>query len=387
MLRSAAAVTAMVGGKKVLGVREVQNTIADSVKVLVEAKIAEFGFGSLFEITDREIRCPRTGGGMIFRGMQNHTAASVKSLEGIDAAWWEEAQTASRKSLDMLIPTIRNPGSELWFSWNPDDAGDPIERLLIHEPPEGAIVVKANWSDNPWFPDVLRADMERDKARDPDKYAHVWEGQYRLASEARIFRNWRVEELTPPENAVWFYGVDWGFANDPAAGVRLCLPDERTLFVSDEVYEAGVEMERLPTLLRRLPDIDKWPAVADSARPETIDYVRRNGLPRLRGAMKGKGSVEHGIDFLRGLDIVISPRCPNMAEEARRYAYKTDRQTGEILPVVDDGHDHLWDSVRYATERLHRRGRLIPGSVKAAPSAPRDYGHRGFESADDWRTI
>lgn len=381
------AVVRMLEGKNVLCIREIQRSIADSVKRLIEAKIEEFGVASLFSVTEAEIRCLSSGAVCIFRGMQNHTAASVKSLEGFDVAWWEEAQTASQRSLDLLIPTIRTPGSELWFSWNPDDEKDPIEKLLVAAPPEEAVVVTANWSDNPWFPDELRADMERDRTRDPDKYAHVWEGMYRRASEARIFRNWRVGELDVPENIVWFYGIDWGFANDPTAGVRLCFPDDRTLFVSDEVYSTGVDVDRLPAFLSGLPGIEKWPAAADNARPELVSYVRRHGLPRVRPAIKGKGSVEDGIAFLQSFDIVVSKRCPHFAEELRRYAYKTDRQTGEILPVVEDAWNHLIDAARYSMERLHRRGKMIPQAPGPASQDPTDYGHRPLENADDWRTV
>lgn len=346
------AVVRMLEGRNVLCIREIQRSIADSVKRLVEAKIEEFGVGAMFSVTEAEVRCARTGAVMIFRGMQNHTAASVKSLEGFDIAWWEEAQTASQRSLDLLIPTIRTPGSQLLFSWNPEDEGDPIEKLLVAAPPENARVVTANWQDNPWFPEELRGDMERDRERDPDKYAHVWEGMYRSASEARIFRNWRLGDVDVPENIVWFYGVDWGFANDPTAGVRLCFPNDKTLYVSDEAYEVGVEMERLPAFLGQIPGMREWPSAADSARPETIDYVRRHGLPRMKPARKGKGSVEDGIEFLRSFDIVVSPRCPNFAQELRRYAFKTDKQTGEILPVPEDAWNHcIAEGQRVLTER------------------------------------
>ena len=377
----------LLNGKNVLCVREIQNSIADSVKRLLEEKIAEFGLGDLFKITDKEIVCTRAGSVAIFRGMQSHNAASVKSLEGFDVAWWEEAQTASARSLDLLIPTIRTPGSELRFSWNPDNESDPIDKLLRAEPPEGAIVVTANWSDNPWFPEELRADMERDKRRDPDKHAHVWEGQYRGLSEARIFRNWEIGDLEVPDNAVWFYGVDWGFANDPLAAVRLCLPEPGLLYISDEVVEIGVATERAPVVLGRLPGIEKWPSAADSARPEMIDYCRRHGLPRMRPAVKGKGSIEDGISFLQGCDIVISPRCPNMIEEARRYAYKTDPKTGEILPAVEDAYNDCWDAARYATERLHRKGKIVARPEVPKPK-PDDYGRGGsrYEGSDNWKT-
>lgn len=372
----------MLRGKNVVCIREIQNSIADSVKRLIEARMATHGVSGRFTSTEREIRCTESGAVCIFRGMQNHTADSIKSLEGFDVAWWEEAQTASQRSLDLLIPTIRAPGSELWFSWNPGADDDPIE-FLRRDPPDGAIVVEANWDDNPWFPEELRADMERDRRRDPDKFAHVWGGAYRSHSEARVFRNWRVGELSPPENAVWFYGLDWGFAADPTAGVRCCVVGE-TLYIDAEIYEVGCPTEALPALIAGLPDATKWPIRADSARPETIDYVRRHGFPKLRAAVKGKGSVEDGITFLQGFDIVVSPRCPNVAREFAAYAYRTDRQTNEVLPVIEDANNHAIDALRYATEGLHRKGKMVTTQAEA-PRPPRDgYGWSDTED-DGWK--
>lgn len=380
-------VRALLSGRNVLCIREVQNSIAESVKRLIENRITELGLDDLFKITDKEITC-QSGASAIFRGMQNHTAASVKSLEGFDVAWWEEAQTASQRSLDLLIPTIRAPGSELWFSWNPENADDPIE-WLRRDPPENAIVRQINWNDNPWFPDELRSDMARDRKRDPAKYAHVWEGQYRALSEAQIFRNWRVAELAPPDNAVWFYGADWGFAQDATAAVRCCMPGDGVLYVDAEVYGVGVPTDALPGLLAGLPDARQWPMRADSARPETIDYVRRHGFPKIRAARKGKGSVEDGITFLQGMDIAVHPRCVNLIRELRTYAYKTDPRTNEVLPVVDDGNDHVLDALRYAVEGLHRRGkRLRPEEIIADDrlERPRDY-QSHVRQAEDWKTV
>lgn len=373
-------------GRNVLCIREVQNSIADSVKRLIEARIEEFGLSEYFDITEKEVRCPMSGAYSIFRGMQNHTAASVKSLEAFDVAWWEEAQTASQKSLDLLIPTIRAPNSELWFSWNPDEENAPIE-FLRKDAPENAVVVQANWSDNPWFPEVLKADMERDRRRDPDKYAHVWGGEYRGLSEARVFRNWREGEIEPPENAVWFYGLDFGFANDETAGLRCCIMGQ-ALYIDSEVFELGVPTDALPRFLNALPDARKWPIRADSARPETIDYLRRHGFPKLRGAKKGKGSVEDGVSFLQGMDIVINPRCVNTIREFRSYAYKTDPRTAEILPAIEDRNNHLIDALRYAVEGLHRKGKLLPEAQRDQSDRlerPSDYRPADWGEVDGWK--
>ena len=146
-------------GTRAACVREVQKSLKHSVKLLIEDKIRALGVAGSFQIRESEIKTPG-GGVIIFQGMQNHTADSIKSLEGFDICWVEEAQSLSQRSLGLLRPTIRAPGSELWFSWNPNKPDDPVDRLLRGErPPEGALVVEVNHRDNPWFPPELLADM------------------------------------------------------------------------------------------------------------------------------------------------------------------------------------------------------------------------------------
>jgi len=374
-------------GFRIVCVREVQNSIKDSVKQLLEDKIKALGVSAFFTITDQEIR-GRNGSMAIFRGLQNHTAASIKSLEGFDVAWVEEAQTISQSSLDILTPTIRKPGSELWFSWNPVNETDPVDAMLRLNPPAGSIVVKANWSDNPWFPPELLDDLQHDRDHNPDKFLHVWEGRYQALSEARIFRNWRAAEMAPPDRAIWYPGIDFGFSQDPTAALRCCMIGDRVIYIDHEAMQVGVAMEALPELLNRVPDLHKWPSRADSARPETIDYLRRNGFPRMRGATKGKGSVEDGISFLQGREIVVHPRCANLARELASYAYRVDKRTNAILPEPEDANNHLIDALRYAVEGLHRKGRLLPVEEIRQPdglTAPSDYRSAPAYDEDAWK--
>lgn len=331
-------------------VREVQNSIKDSVKQLLEDKINLFGVSDEFDITDREIRGPNDGL-IIFRGLQNHTATSIKSLEGFNRCWVEEAQTISQRSLDLLTPTFRK-GSELSFSWNPALATDPVDRLFSENKDDPDFeCVHVTYADNPWFPDELRRDMERDRRRDPEKYAHIWLGEYQRNSEARVFRNWKVEEFDTPDDARFYYGADWGFSVDPTVLVRAFV-EGRTLYVDAEVYQVGCEIDRTPDLFDKIEGSRKWPIRADSARPETISYMQRHGFPRLVPANKGAGSVEDGIEFLKSYDIVVHPRCRHTADELALYAYKTDKLTGEVLPVLEDKKNHVIDALRYAVELL-----------------------------------
>ena len=370
-------------GTRVACVREVQKSLKNSVKLLVEDKIAALGAKG-FEILDAEIRTPG-GGVIIFQGMQNHTADSIKSLEGFDIAWVEEAQSLSQRSLDLLRPTIRKPGSELWFSWNPNKPNDPVDALLRGEsPPADAVVVEVNWSDNPRLPPELRADLEDDRRRDPDKFLHIWGGHYSLNSETRVFRNWRIEEFETPADAIHRFGADWGFSIDPTVLVR-CHVNGRNLYVDREAWEVGCEIDRTPDLFDRIEGSRKWLIRADSARPETVSYMRRQGF-RITPALKGQGSLEDGVEFLRSFDIIVHPRCKRVIEELTLYAYKQDDQTGEMLPVLEDKNNHTIDALRYALEELRRSG-FKPGDEARKPAPRRDYGMNETDPVEDWKVV
>ena len=402
--------------------REIQNSIRDSSKQLIEDKINLIAntlnhtpklkkkFLSQWRITEREIVYTPTESLYVFKGLQNHTAASIKSLEGFTDLWLEEAQTISQRSLDLAIPTFRS-GSQITFTWNPLAKDDPVEK---HFKDNGVLpqkvgmprpadqdqdfcLVEANYYDNPWFPDELRRDMERDKRRDPDKYAHIWLGGYQGMSEARVFRNWSVEEFETPENARFYLGADWGFSIDPSVLIRawqgrwinrtpLILPDGQlkwvggtavpdpkgdVLFVDYEAYAVGCEIDNTPALFAGddrqkparwknpnkypgIPGATEWPMIGDNARPETISYMRRHGFPRIRPAVKGQGSVEDGLEFLKNFDIVVHPRCVNTIDELATYSYKVDKKTNEVLPVLEDKKNHVIDALRYALEATRR---------------------------------
>jgi len=200
-------------------IREVQKSLKFSAKRLIEDKIEALGVGHLFDVQATEIHNKNGKGVIIFQGMQDHTADSVKSLEGFDKAWCEEAQSLSHRSVELLDPTMRKAGCELLFSWNPRFPDDAVERLF--EGNEEAIQVHVNYEDNPFCPESVHLLAERQKAKDLEKYKHIWGGGYQTNSDSRIIRSWEVKELSPPENVAWFYGVDWGFAVDPSAGVRI----------------------------------------------------------------------------------------------------------------------------------------------------------------------
>jgi phage terminase large subunit len=354
---------------RVLCAREIQKSVRDSVKRLLDDEIERCGLGAFFTSTDTEIR-GKNGSLFLFAGLRTNID-SIKSMEGLDICWIEEAANVSQGSLDVLIPTIRKVGSQLIFSWNPRYATDPVDTMYGgSDVPPGTRVLRVNHSDNPWFPDVLRAELEYDKRRDPDKYRHVWEGEYLRNSEARVFRNWRVEDFEAPRDALHRFGADWGFAVDPTTLVR-CHVIGRTLYVDHEAYMVGCEIADTPALFLTVPESERWPIVADSARPETISHMRRNGFPKIMPAVKGPRSLEEGVEWLKSYDIVVHPRCLHTIDELTLYSYKTDPLTGNILPVLEDKKNHVIDALRYACEGIRRTASAKPANVVAIPCANR----------------
>ena len=176
-------------GMRAVCIREVQKDLAQSSKALIEAKLSHYRIGEAdgFKVFKSEIETPGDGL-MIFKGMQDYTADSIKSLEGFKRAWWEEAQTATVISLSMLRPTLRADGSELWFSWNPRRKTDAVDLMLRGaELPTGAKVIRANWRDNPWFPPVLEQERQDCMRLQPEQYDHIWEGGYATVLEGAYF--------------------------------------------------------------------------------------------------------------------------------------------------------------------------------------------------------
>lgn len=345
--------------ERVLCGREVQKSIKDSVKRLLDDEIDRLGVRSVFTSTESEIRGPNDSL-FLFSGIRGN-ANAVKSIEGITTFWGEEAQAISQASLDTIVPTIRAPGSRLIWTYNPDLPTDPID-VMAMDPPPNSIVRTVNYDDNDWFPDVLRVEMEFDRTRDYDKYLHVWRGEYRRNSEARVFRNWRVESFDSPAGAEYRMGADFGFSIDPSCAVR-CWIDGTQLFVDQEAWGLGIEIVDLPRLFMTIPDAEKYWLTADSARPETISHLRNNGFPRIAPALKGARSLEEGVEFLKGYNLIVHPRCQHLIDELTHYSYKTDSLTGQVLAVLEDKNNHMIDALRYAVEGARRAMQAKPRTV------------------------
>jgi phage terminase large subunit len=362
--------------ERVLCGRETQRSIKDSSKRVLDDEIERLGLRSAFTSTETEIRGPNDGL-FIFTGLKGN-AAGVKSIEGVTTFWGDEAQAFSQGSIDTVVPTIRGPKSRLIWTWNPDLKTDPVDAMFRGEggPPPNSIVREVNFPDNPWFPDELRTEMEFVRGRDIDKYNHIWLGQYRANSEARVFKNWVVEAFDSPSNVEYRLGADFGFSIDPSAALR-CWIDGTQIHVDYEAYGLNVEIVNLPKLFMSIPAAEKWWMTADSSRPETISHLRNNGFPRIQSAMKGARSLEEGVEFLKSYDLVVHPRCQHLIDELTHYSYKVDSLTGQVTSVLEDKDNHLIDALRYAVEGARRALKSKPQpATKPIPSLATGFNRR-----------
>lgn len=335
---------------RLLCTREVQNSIEESSLAIMKRVIRHHGLDSLFTQNKHGLACAN-GSEYIFRGLQYPDR--IASLDGIKYCWVEEAKTVKQEAWDILIPTIREDDSEIWVSFNPENETDPVYKKFVTENRDDAEVVEINYWDNPHFPTSLKSEMEWDKAHDYEKYLWVWEGKCRALSDSLVFLGkFVVEDFVTRDDAQFYFGGDYGFAQDPSTLIRMYVHDA-TLYIDHEAYGIGVEIDDLPMFYRSVPGADKWRIKADSSRPDTISYLKRHGF-NIIGSDKGANSIEEGIQFLRSFKkIVIHTRCKHVQDEFKTYRYKLDRLTQAVLPIVEDKNNHCIDAIRYAVEDLH----------------------------------
>lgn len=363
--------------------REFQSSIKDSVHKLLSDSIESMGLASAFRVTEQSITDLVHGNRFLFKGLRRDVQ-EIKSLKGIKRAWVEEAQATSAFSWEILTPTIREPESEIWVSYNQMNDDDPthvlVEQWKANPKLYDAIVREVSWRDNPWFPEVLNRERRAMLAIDPEAYQHVWEGSTRKLSDAIIFnKRVRFETFDTPLDAEFFHGMDFGFANDPNALVRSFIKDN-VLHIDREAFGWGVELDDTPALMaggpcasdpniiyKGIETARDWPIKADSARPETISYLRRQGF-RISAAEKWDGCVEDGVTHLKGFKSIVvhATQCPRIGQEFRLYSWKVDKnrkgengEMGLILPIIVDKHNHGIDAVRYSLDGyIQNRGGL-----------------------------
>lgn len=342
-------------------IREVQDTIKDSVRQLLVDKIASLGIGYALEILETEIRGKFNNSLIIFRGMQSYNADNIKSLENFDIAWVEEAQALSERSFDLLRPTIRAEGSELWFSWNPRHKSDVVDAFFrgpVAFP--GAICIEANWQDNPWFPDVLKTEMEQDYATDPDKAAHVWGGGYETITEGSYYarliiqaekdgriRDFEIDRKLPvhtawdlgkgERNPIWCFQVKDGVPHV----VDILIPETDEL--SDWVAWLNAKAYHGTDFVPHDVMTQEWGTTR--TRFETLQKLgRRPARVASVSVQDGRGAARETISRA----VFHKTNCERGIDGLRHYRREWDSEMGRFKDTpVKDWADHIADGFRY----------------------------------------
>lgn len=339
-------------------IREVQKTLAQSSKRLLEKKIADLGVGSEFGVYEDRIKTPGDGV-IIFQGMQDHTAESIKSLEGFRRAWIEEAQTLSTRSLTLLRPTLRAEDSEIWASWNPRRKTDAIDDFLRAKKPAGSVVVQANWRDNPWFPEVLEEERRLDLELYPDRYDHIWEGDYAKALEGAYFAKHLAQAradgrigkvaMDPmlPVRAVWDIGGSGASADAMAIWIVQWVAQE--IRVLDYIEGVGQVLAYYVTELRKRGWKDALCILPhDGVNENNItgkryeDHLREADFDVTVIKNQGKGAAMMRIEAARRLFPRVS--FNEVPTEAGRDALGYYHERKDEARNVGLGPEHDWSS-------------------------------------------
>ena len=301
-------------GTRIVCVREVQKSLKESVKLLIEDKIDKFGLESQFTVLNDSIITPGNGI-IVFQGMADHTAESAKSLEGFDIGYVEEAQTLTARSLEVLRPTIRKDGSEIWFSWNPRHSTDPVDLFFRDaEPPPDSVILRVNYIDNPWFPEELEQERVFDQRTNPARYAHVWEGEYEPQAVGAIWnrevihRNRR--EVAPPMSRI-LVSIDPPISSNPGSDeagiVVLGLGNDKRGYVLADVSTQGTPKEWAEKSVAAYDLYEADAIVAEvNQGGEMVEHVIHSVRPQIRvisvRATRGKHLRAEPISALYALD-------------------------------------------------------------------------------------
>lgn len=364
-------------------IREVQNSIKDSVKQLLKDKIQKLGLGSFFEVLDSEIR-GKNGSLIIFKGMQSYNAENIKSLEGFNIAWVEEAQTLSAHSLKMLRPTIRMPGSELWFSWNPRHDSDPVDAFFRGgRSITNGIAVEVNWQDNPWFPDVLVQEKNDDYAADPEMAEHVWGGGYEIITEGAYYA--KMIHAAEKDGRIGDYPYDprlpvktaWDIGVDDYTAIWFCQDDGHKVYVIDyyEVSNEGAEEIVKATLPELNPDIQEAAAqMLEIGREQPFMYGRHFLPHDVKVREWGAGAKQRSLTLMglgvKPLHVGVATNPADRINAVRR-----------ILPIT---HFNNTSRVQVGLSRLRRYSRRWNDSMQTYTAPLHDINSHGSDAFGEY---
>lgn len=353
----------------ILCAREHLNSLSDSSLEEIKQAIRSVDFlNDYYDIGENYIRTRNRMVEYTFAGLR-HNLDSIKSKARILLCWIDEAENVSEMAYRKLLPTVREENSQVYITYNPERRGSPTDLRFNHpeirDESTGDLIgmcVEMNYTDNPWFPEVLDIERRRDQANQDDAtYRWIWEGAYLEMSESQIFRNKYESRAFEPDYKTWdgpYFGLDFGFAQDPTAAIKCWIHDD-CIWIEKECGKVGLELDDTTKYIEKyMPDIGLYPVWADCARPESISHLKKKGLSRIKGVEKGKGSVEDGIEHIKSFKkVIIHPECHETLSEFREYSYKKDRLTDEVLPIIIDKHNHYIDALRYALEKIMKRGK------------------------------
>lgn len=329
--------------------REFQNSIAESSHQLLSDLIHQYELND-FVVTDNSITNNVNGSDFIFKGLHLNEQ-SIKSIEGIDIAWVEEAQTVSKQSIEVLTPTVRKPGSQIIYTYNRLLEDDPVHQRLVLEGRPNTLIINVNYDvalRHGWMPDVIRLEMEDDKVKRPSLYKHKWLGEPN-SLERKIYKGWQIIEEIPYEARLERYGLDFGYTNDPTAIVAVYKYNGS--FIVDEIaFLSGLRNNQIADILKNQP---MALCIADSAEPKSIDEISQNGVSILPSS-KGQGSVSKGIDYVQQQRISVTRRSQNIYKEFMNYMWKVDHND-KVINEPESGWDHAMDALRYAINDLRPR--------------------------------
>jgi len=337
---------------RVLCTREFMNSIADSSHQLLKDLIEQYEL-SMFKITDNAIINTVNGSDFIFKGLHNNIQ-SIKSIEGVDIAWQEEAQTVSTQSLEVLTPTIRKPGSQLIYTYNRLLEDDPVHKRLVMEGRPNTLIIHVNYDiaeKYGWIPDVIKQEIEDDKENRPALYKHKWLGEPN-SIERRVYKDWIQVDTVPHEARLERRGLDFGYTNDPTALVAIYRYNDGYI-IDEEIYRKGMKNNDIGAVLKNV-DKPNTLVIGDSAEPKSIADLQEYGI-NILGVKKAGGDdpmgnkktfKHYGIDFVGQQRISVTKRSSNIWREYMGYLHKEDKD-GRILNDPEDGNDHAMDALLY----------------------------------------
>lgn len=332
--------------------REFQNSIAESSHQLLADLISKYALNE-FKVTDNGIVNGITGSDFLFKGL-HHNEQSIKSIEGLDYAWVEEAQTVSANSIDVLVPTVRKPGSKIIYTYNRLKSEDPVHKRLVIEGRPNALVLNVNYDvaiRHGLFPEVLRVEMEDDKERRPNLYKHKWLGEPNN-QEGRVYKDWAIIDEVPHEAQIVRRGLDFGYSVDPAAIVDLYYYNGGYI-LSERLYRKRMLNNQLASFLSNLNEPNTL-VMADSAEPKSIAEIALEQVPIVGVNKKGSGKqgyLSYSIDYMQQQRISVTKASKNLISEYEDYMWATDKD-GRSLKKPEEGKDHALDAARYGFDGL-----------------------------------